>query len=750
MIKSFTMKLIISSIAILTLMMTLLSFTTLSVYRKSFNEEIERYSLDRLEFVKDTVDMNYFSVVEKACISILGEKINSPVNQLFSLNAKQNYNLVKDAHESLQLQHLKLLDFAESINMYYSTNNMIVSTKTGVHFLNDRGSGEWIRDKDWIEQMNEYGYSKNMWICPRITKDTSSRDRINVFTYLYSSFHKKSGFLYVNIEEDTIRSALDETILSEDGYLILMDYEGLILSHPDKEQIYSNVSGEKWFGSVTAKECFTGTFEINGEESVVSAVRSDFLNMYYVYIVDTGEYYQSSTIVGNTIRNILCLFLIAAGFVAGLWAYANAMPVRRLVDKVQKNQVNKLQKIPRKNDIELIEGVFVEMDEKLTYLNDLMDKNRQIIKNTVFSSLLAGESNAKQDLRSVLEFSGIKIEKRLTCSLIVQMDTEIVVNTDVINTIFTFISDYVSENEYMKIAVAMNDKDICIVMNVDQEEQVQKEVYKMADFFKNKIHAMEISVPIHFGIGDCYSELNRLSDSYRAAREVVEYVILFPERIVFSSREYHKREDEVPKDIIEKIVKSLRKETSEAEAINELKTYLYDIGNVKAYRQSKSLIIENMEKLLMRNKAEGEQNRQIVENLRHTESMDEFLDGLTIFMRNYDRTEFANVQYVRDAKVYIEEHLEEMFSAEEIAQFLNINSSYFSRIFKNSTGENFTEYVTRIRMEKAAGMLKETNLSVRQIADKTGYRDNYSYFGRKFKATFDTTPGEYRKKNIHD
>lgn len=750
MIKSFTAKLIISSIAILTLMLTLLSFTTLSVYRKSFNEEIERYTLDRLEFVQNTVDMNYFSVVEKSCISILGEKINSPINQLFGLDAKQNYNLVKDAYESLQLQHLKLLDFSESINMYYSANNMIVSTKTGVHFLNDRGFSEWIRDKDWIGQMSENIYNKNMWICPRVTKDTSSGETINVFTYLFSSFHKKSGFLYVNIDEDTIRSALDETILSEDGYLILMDYEGLILSHPDKEQIYSNVSDEKWFESVTAKDCFTGTFEINGEECVVSAVRSDFLNMYYVYIVDTGEYYQSSTIVGNTIRNILCIFVIAAGLVAGLWAYVNAMPVRRLVDKVQKNQVNKLQKIPRKNDIELIEGVFVEMDEKLSYLNDLMEKNRQIIKNTVFSSLLAGESNTKQDLSSVLEFSGIKIEKRLTCSLIVQMDTEIVVNTDVINTVFTFISDYVSENEYMKTAVAMNNKNICIIINVDQEEQVLKETYKMADFFKSKIHAMEISTPIHFGIGDCYTELNRLSDSYRAARDVLEYVILFPERTVFSSREYKKREDEVPKAIIEKIVKSLRKENSEEEAIKELKTYLYDIGSVKAYRQSKTLIIENIDRILLRNRSEGEQNRQIVENLKHTESMDEFLDGLTIFMQNYDRTEFANVQYVREAKKYIEEHLEEMFSAEEIAKFLNINSSYFSRIFKNSTGENFTEYVTRIRMEKVAGMLKETTLSVRQIADKTGYRDNYSYFGRKFKAIYDMTPGEYRKKNIND
>lgn len=309
MIKSFTIKLIISSIAILTLMMTLLSFTTLSVYRKNFNEEIERYSLDRLEFVKDTVDANYFSVAEKACVSILGESINSPINQLFSNDVKNDYNLIKDVHESLQLQHMKLMDFSESINIYSSVNNMIVSTRTGVHFLDARGAtGKWIRDKEWIEQMDENSTIKNMWIGPRETLDTSSMRTINVFTYLYSPFYKNNGFIYVNINEDTIRSALDETILSDDGCLILVDGKGQVLSHPEKNLIYTDVSDEIWFDAVTSVDFYTGTFEMDSKENVVSAVQSDFLDMYYVYFVDAGKYYQSSTMVEHTIRNIACFF----------------------------------------------------------------------------------------------------------------------------------------------------------------------------------------------------------------------------------------------------------------------------------------------------------------------------------------------------------------------------------------------------------------------------------------------------------
>lgn len=71
---------------------------------------------------------------------------------------------------------------------------------------------------------------------------------------------------------------------------------------------------------------------------------------------------------------------------AALWAYVYATPVRRLVTKIQNKQNRNDRKYLGKTDIELIEGVFVDMDEKINYLNDLMDKNRQIIKNTVFSS----------------------------------------------------------------------------------------------------------------------------------------------------------------------------------------------------------------------------------------------------------------------------------------------------------------------------------------------------------------------------
>ena len=560
--KSFTVKLIISSILILTVLLTLLSFTMLTVFRNSFNEEIERYTLDRLEFVKETVDTNYFSVVQKACITILGEDLNDSLNSLLNMDAKKNYTTVKRAYEQLQLQKLKILDFSESVNMYYSFSDMIISTETGVSFLKDRARDTWVCDREWIEQMKVRNGNKNMWAGLRPVKDqTYLSDAKNVFTYVYTTFKNRQDFLYVNIDERTIRTALDETMLSDDGCLMLVDSDGRILSHSDADMIYSSVAQEKWFESVVMADCFVDSFEMDGEKKVVSSIKSGCLDMYYVYLVNTEEYYRSSMLVADIVRHISYVFLIIAGAIAALWAYANALPVSRMAGRIRKKTDRYGKTVCDKTDMELIEGVFIEMDEKLTYLSDLMNRNRSVIKNTVFSNLLAGNQNINRNLHTLLEFSGIVFDKKLVCTLTVQIASEIAASTDAVNAVFTYVSEFVSKNGLMKTAVVMDEKNICIIVNADEETAVVKASGELAELLENSIYAAEVSVPIHIGIGSFYPEPGRVSDSCKDAACVLEYAALFPEQTVFCSWEYEQRKDEIPDQVIDMIIKALYKKT---------------------------------------------------------------------------------------------------------------------------------------------------------------------------------------------
>ncbi len=99
---------------------------------------------------------------------------------------------------------------------------------------------------------------------------------------------------------------------------------------------------------------------------------------------------------------------------------------------------------------------------------------------------------------------------------------------------------------------------------------------------------------------------------------------------------------------------------------------------------------------------------------------------------------------------YVENHYFEDISLELIADEILISPFYLSRIFKQEKGINFTEYITKIRIEKAVLLAKTTELTVREIGERVGYR-NQTYFCRVFKKTTGMTISQIKirsKKNV--
>jgi len=68
-----------------------------------------------------------------------------------------------------------------------------------------------------------------------------------------------------------------------------------------------------------------------------------------------------------------------------------------------------------------------------------------------------------------------------------------------------------------------------------------------------------------------------------------------------------------------------------------------------------------------------------------------------------------------------------------------------NRMFKKATGETFTNYLIRVRMEKAKALLAEGKHMIYEIAEKVGYK-NVAYFSSIFKKHYGSNPSELGKK----
>ena len=126
----------------------------------------------------------------------------------------------------------------------------------------------------------------------------------------------------------------------------------------------------------------------------------------------------------------------------------------------------------------------------------------------------------------------------------------------------------------------------------------------------------------------------------------------------------------------------------------------------------------------------------------------------SIEMASWLLSEFVNVgeqkkkivktAIVDRAKVYILEHIEEKISIQNLAVFLAVTASHFSREFKKETGLSPQRYIDNLRMQHAMKLVKFTPSSIKEIAFRMGF-ENPAHFNRSFKRIHGITPGQARK-----
>jgi len=104
----------------------------------------------------------------------------------------------------------------------------------------------------------------------------------------------------------------------------------------------------------------------------------------------------------------------------------------------------------------------------------------------------------------------------------------------------------------------------------------------------------------------------------------------------------------------------------------------------------------------------------------------------------------AQAKPVMEAKAYLQEHYRESIRLEDISNMEGFNSTYFSTLFKKETGQNFSDYLIELRVNRAKILLTDSNLSVSDIAEEVGYQD-LKYFSRIFKRLTGLNPTEYRR-----
>ncbi len=188
------------------------------------------------------------------------------------------------------------------------------------------------------------------------------------------------------------------------------------------------------------------------------------------------------------------------------------------------------------------------------------------------------------------------------------------------------------------------------------------------------------------------------------------------------------------------------------ECFADIEQNQYDITLVKQFFTDfiifiRNSLIEHAEKY----EADIERVEKISNQFNMCETYSEAKNTLLMYTAGIESSlnKWNTMQYseiVSKAVQNISANYDKNLTLNSVADSINVNSSYLSRLFLKETGQNFIDYLTDIKVKKAMSFLIGSNLSVQEVGEKVGYQ-NPKYFNRVFKKLAGVSPNQYRKTN---
>ena len=123
--------------------------------------------------------------------------------------------------------------------------------------------------------------------------------------------------------------------------------------------------------------------------------------------------------------------------------------------------------------------------------------------------------------------------------------------------------------------------------------------------------------------------------------------------------------------------------------------------------------------------------------------LEQYIADICHAVRTHRKNQYS--VYVNRAVQYIETHLSESISIDELCKLNDISRKHFVHLFGRETGKTINQYIMQLRCERAAELLENSQLLVQEISSYVGYEDN-NYFAKVFKNVMGVSPQEYRKR----
>lgn len=668
--------------------------------------------------------------------------------------------------------------YIDSMYIYYKSYDEII-TNNGVYSFKE------FYDQSWASLLSQTKDKNTILPARKIQQGPDSKKDQYVITYityfpLFST--EKNGAVVVNINVNALMNSLNMVKKDPNSMIFVINSEEKILVADKPEYItrnFADMAGEQYHHANNGR-FFTDQFK--NQKMLFSYTASNKMNWKFVELTPMESVKNNVAFIKNTVIVLLVVMtvlLLAAVYLITNKIYNPVVYLMDLVKGVSLSTSNQQHQDAAKN----------EMDMLTMHLNSI-------------SSSIEEEKNQNRLLKSQVGQTRNVLEKNLFDNLILSSGEE----TDwIIQRLKalewpenSYIVLLISLDDYASFQKRWNKNDQCLwkysMLNVGEElinsthrgiifedslnqwiaivnlpevgeQNAYKQAKELSEGIRQAVHTYIKAFTVTIGIGSYCHDVSLLSQSYENALKAIQYKWLKGKDRTLSYDELKQPKGEAyfnleaEKNILNELfykndLKSVEMQfDSFIKKLQGKNHYTYDY----VYQGVLQILIATIRRL----HEKGIELKDVFTSLSNAEDYDllsdfrqqETLSDVEVWMKErfkmisdylWEQRKGANTDNVTSILEYLQDNYYQDISLSVVAEKFGYSEQYLSKLFKKAMGENFLEYLAKIRVDRAKKLMLESEKSINEISQLVGY-SNVQTFIRVFKKLENITPGQFKE-----
>ncbi|KIL40521.1 hypothetical protein SD70_13250 [Gordoniibacillus kamchatkensis] len=764
--RSLFFRVLLSLLALVVMPVLVVGFFGNWYSQSSIQKEVGQSSLQMLEQTRRLMD-NLLDDMDKMAIQLAKDR---KLSDLMAAGSVEDMSKELSTVQDYLNNYYASSPYITSIYVYYKNSGMVQVTLTGMEKIAD------FQDKDWLPIFNRMKRTEGKWVVrgsqAGIGGNPQQSSQVSLIRPVPLVGNDFSGAIVVNVNQ--------QSVFQSPSFRLLREGEEIWMVSPDGLHAYNNKSGQEvapeQFGRIQkllGSDIDSFTQSIGDTELSFSSVTSPYTGWKYIDVLPTRIMLARGEKIQTFMYVLAAFSMIVAVICALLMAKAIYQPIYSLFEYAQNKRKDAGEAFRKddKSEFSFLFSAMRTMKEKGEVLEHRLKENMPVLRQSFLGSVLHEQTRNHEDRNRNFEYYGMPVTRYAFFVAILRIDNYPTFvsayssqDQSLLRYFISKLAEELAETYFHVMPVNTESKDVILICNLRGELSKEDFSVQSVDAMRTILQHIRSYLPItvSIGIGSMKPHSGDIPVSYQEALEALE-IRAFKGYEVIAVHSSMKGEHGPSISVVNRLKEFKRdllaelREAEDSRAESGLEAFhdfmktleSYPFGFIQhAYLQLTEEVYQRSLELGLT--PEGDIGLpQLYDKVMKQETIDQ----LSEWFRAYYREAKESLNQLYEAKksnvgqeivAYIQANFDKDISLGGIADKLNMDPSYVSRLFKHEISMNFMEYLISLRLERAKKLLLESSLSVKAIGESVGYANQQS-FNRIFKKYEGLTPGEYRE-----